>query len=197
MADAASNLRKEEEPYMLRFRETKTSQHIPIISNSYAPGPFGLRRPELIMAENQPRGRDKGDTPDGEKRGVTAAVKGRILVIEDDPASMELLAYLLRAFGYAVLSARDGAEGIEMAEHESVDLILCDVILPKADGYEVASYLKKHPALRGIPLVAMTALAAIGHPKRLFSAGFDGYIDKPIAPELFLEQVEAFMQKKN
>jgi len=177
-----------EEPTLIHFRETQAPHPILIIPKSC---------PELIMTGDQPRGRDKGDTSDGEKRGETTAVKGRILVIEDDPASMELMAYLLRAFGYAVLSARDGAEGIEMAGREIVDLIICDVNLPKTDGYEVAKYLKRHPVLRGIPLVAVTALAAVGHPKKVFSAGFDGCIDKPIAPELFLQQVEAFMQKKN
>jgi CheY-like chemotaxis protein len=122
---------------------------------------------------------------------------GRILVIEDNPQNLELMSYLLRAFGHTVLAARDGAEGIETARREMLDLIICDIHLPVMDGYEVAQHLKKHPVLRQIPLVAVTALAMVGDRDKVLSAGFDGYIDKPIVPEEFVKQIEAFMVKKS
>lgn len=120
---------------------------------------------------------------------------GRILVIEDNPASLELMIYLLRAFKHTVFTAIDGEEGLEMARREILDVIVCDVHLPKVDGYEVASRLKKHPVLRRIPLIAVTALAMVGDRDKVLAAGFDGYIDKPITPEIFVKQVEAFMKK--
>ena len=123
-------------------------------------------------------------------------MKGRFLVIEDNPQNLELMSYLLRAFGHTVLPASDGAEGIELARQEKLDLIICDVHLPVMDGYEVAQYLKRHPLLRQIPLVAVTALAMVGDREKVLSAGFDGYIDKPIDPEAFVRQIEAFMLKK-
>jgi two-component system cell cycle response regulator len=118
----------------------------------------------------------------------------RILVIEDNPANLELMTYLLTAFGHTSLSAITGEEGLERARRESPDLIVCDIHLPVKDGYEVARRLKKHAALRAIPLVAVTALAMVGDRDRVLSAGFDGYISKPIDPETFVRQVESFLR---
>lgn len=119
----------------------------------------------------------------------------RILVIEDNPANLELLTLLLEAFGYIVLPAAGGAEGIEVVRREKLDLIICDVQMPGVDGYEVARRLKKDPMLHRIPLVAVTALAMVGDREKVLAAGFDGYIDKPIAPEKFAKQMEAFMDR--
>ncbi|MFA4901336.1 MAG: response regulator [Desulfobaccales bacterium] len=119
----------------------------------------------------------------------------RILVIEDNPVNLELMTDLLEAFGFTVLAARGGVLGIELVRQEKLDLIICDVQMPGMDGYEVANYLKRDPMLRRIPLVAVTALAMVGDREKVIAAGFDGYIDKPIAPELFKKQVEAFMEK--
>ena len=119
----------------------------------------------------------------------------RILVIEDNPQNLELMTYLLQAFGYITLTARDGAEGIETVRREMLDLIICDVHLPKVNGYEVARELKRDPMLRRIPLVAVTALAMVGDRDKVLAAGFDGYIGKPITPEIFVKQVEAFLKK--
>jgi len=117
----------------------------------------------------------------------------RILVIEDNPASLELMRYLLRAFGHAPLLTGDGVEGLEAARRVVPDLILCDVQLPGLDGHEVARQLKADGALRGIPLLAVTAYAMAGDRDKLLSAGFDGYLVKPIVPETFVAEVEAFL----
>jgi len=117
----------------------------------------------------------------------------RILVIEDNPVNLELMTDLLEAFGFTVIAARGGAQGIELVRQERLDLIICDVQMPGMDGYEVAHYLKRDPMLRRIPLVAVTALAMVGDREKVLAAGFDGYIDKPIAPEMFQKQVETFM----
>jgi len=119
----------------------------------------------------------------------------RILVIEDNPVNLELMTDLLEGFGFTVLAARGGAQGIDLVRQEKLDLIICDVQMPGMDGYEVANYLKRDPMLRRIPLVAVTALAMVGDRESVLTAGFDGYIDKPISPELFRKQVEGFMEK--
>ena len=116
----------------------------------------------------------------------------RILIIEDNPANLQLMTYLLRAFGHTVLEAQDGEPGLARAA-ELPDLILCDIQLPGLDGYQVARYLKSHPRLRLVPLVAVTALAMVGDRDRVLEAGFDGYLAKPIEPETFVRQVEAFL----
>lgn len=124
---------------------------------------------------------------------MTDNLAGRILVIEDNPINMELITYLLQAFNYAVFKASDGEEGIELARREMIDLIICDVQLPKVDGYEVAHRLKEHPALHKIPLVAVTALAMVGDREKVLAVGFDGYISKPIIPELFVSQIAGYL----
>lgn len=116
----------------------------------------------------------------------------RVLVIEDNPASLDLMTYLLKAFGHQPLSARDGLEGIETAKRELPDLILCDIQLPGADGTEVCRQLKRDPAVRDIPLVAVTAYAMVGDRDKLLGEGFNGYLSKPINPETFITQVTPY-----
>ena len=117
----------------------------------------------------------------------------RILVIEDNPANLDLMTYLLRAFGHTPASAADGVEGIAAARSAIPDLIICDIQLPGLDGFDVARTLKAEPALCAIPLVAVTALAMVGDRDQILAAGFDGYLAKPIAPETFIAQLEAFL----
>ena len=119
----------------------------------------------------------------------------RILVIEDNATNLELMTYLLNAFGHTTVAARDGEEGLEAAATSRADLILCDLSLPRLDGYAVARRLKADPALRGTPLIAVTASAMVGDRDKVIAAGFDGYISKPITPETFVGEVERFLQR--
>ena len=121
----------------------------------------------------------------------------RILVIEDNPTNLTLMGYLLKAFGHTVLTAIDGEQGLEAVRSEVPDLIICDVQIPKLDGYEVAKQLKNHPTLCKIPLIAVTALAMVGDREKMLAAGFDGYIPKPIDPEAFVPEVEALLHSTN
>lgn len=118
----------------------------------------------------------------------------RILVIEDNKDNLELMSYLLNSFGYTVLTAVNGKEGLEIARRQLPDLIICDIHLPEVDGYEVARHLKNHPALKAIPLIAVTALAMVGDRDKVLAAGFNAYISKPIDPETFVEQVKTLLQ---
>jgi len=117
----------------------------------------------------------------------------RILIIEDNPANLELMSYLLAAFGYTTLSAGDGAAGLDLARGEAPDLVVCDIQLPLLDGYEVARRLRGDATTSGVPLVAVTAFAMVGDRDRVIAAGFDGYIAKPIDPQTFVSQVEVFL----
>jgi diguanylate cyclase (GGDEF)-like protein/PAS domain S-box-containing protein len=120
-------------------------------------------------------------------------VSARILIIEDNATNMELMVYLLQAFGFTPLSASDGEAGVEAARRELPDLIICDVHLPKLDGYGVVAALKADATVRHIPALAVTALAMVGDREKLLEAGFDGYIGKPIEPDTFIEQIESFL----
>lgn len=117
----------------------------------------------------------------------------RVLVIEDNPASLDLMVYLLKAFGHEPLSARDGLEGIAVAQSESPDLILCDIQLPGADGIQVCEQLKKDAALKDVPLVAVTAYAMVGDREKLLAHGFNGYLSKPINPQTFMDEMAPYL----
>jgi CheY-like chemotaxis protein len=117
----------------------------------------------------------------------------RIVLIEDNWANLELMTYLLETHGHRVEGARDGEGGLERVRAAAPDTIVCDIHLPKMDGYEVARQLKGDPKLRGLPLIAVTALAMVGDREKVLAAGFDGYIAKPIVPETFVSQVETFL----
>lgn len=116
-------------------------------------------------------------------------MNGRVLVIEDNPENMELLVYLLRTSGNEVLTAEEGESGLAVAEREVPDLILCDIRMPVMDGFEVARRLKRDPALRDIPLIAVTASVSGADRESSLAAGFDDFVAKPIDPEKFLGQV--------
>lgn len=117
----------------------------------------------------------------------------KILVIEDNPTNLQLMVYLLQAFGHTPLEAVDGETGLDLLQREAPDLILCDIHLPGTDGFGIAKQLKGHPVFSKIPLVAVTALAMVGDRDRILAAGFNGYITKPITPETFVGQVESFL----
>ena len=116
-----------------------------------------------------------------------------ILVVEDHPANQKLMAYLLGTCGYLVQLAATGEEALELAQQVDFDLILCDIHMTGMDGYEVARRLKGDPKRCRIPLVAVTALVQSGDREEVLAAGFDGYIAKAIAPQLFIQQVQSFL----
>jgi two-component system cell cycle response regulator len=117
----------------------------------------------------------------------------KILVIEDNRANLELMSYLLRVFGHEPIPALDGQEAWEAAQREPFDLFLCDIHLPRLDGYGLAKLLKGDETLKKTPLIAVTAHALVGDRDKVYAAGFDGYISKPIDPESFIAQVDAFL----
>lgn len=116
-----------------------------------------------------------------------------ILVVDDNRDNMELMQYLLKAFGYESLAAATGLEAVRVARDKRPDLILMDIQMPDMDGYEATETIKREPPLEDCPVVAVTAFAMVGDQQRILSSGFEGYISKPIAPETFVAQVEAYL----
>lgn len=116
-------------------------------------------------------------------------MSAHIPIIEDQ----QLMVTLLAKCGYEVLLAGTGEEGIELAQRETFDLILCDIRMSGMDGFEVAHRLKADPKCCQTPLVAITALTRLSDRDQLLAAGFDGYVPKAIAPQLFIQQVQSFL----
>ena len=117
----------------------------------------------------------------------------RVLVIEDNPANMELVRYILDKFGYAVDAAIDGESGVRMAQASPPGLVICDLQLPGIDGFGVLRQLKSMPQMRQVPVLAVTAYAMVGDRERVLAAGFDGYIAKPIDPQHFVQQIASVL----
>jgi len=118
-----------------------------------------------------------------------------MLIVEDNAPNLELMSYLLRAFGYAHTVARDGVEALDIARRERPDLIICDIQLPRMDGYQVLQDLKRDASFRNTPIIAVTALAMVGDRDKILASGFTGYIAKPIQPDTFVPQVEKYLDQ--
>lgn len=116
-----------------------------------------------------------------------------VLVVEDNEENLTLIDYLLRAYGYEPLLARNGREGIRMAAETRPGVILLDLRMPDLDGYEVVRQLKNMIGLENTPVVAVTASAMIGDRERIAAAGFDGYIQKPLDPRSFIGTLERLL----
>ena len=120
-------------------------------------------------------------------------MKKTVLVIEDNEQNLYLVTFILESHGYGVRAARDGASGIEMAAADIPDIILLDIQLPLMDGYAVARRLRSNPHLSQVPIIAVTSYAMAGDREKAIEAGCDGYIEKPINPDIFMTQVEAYL----
>lgn len=118
----------------------------------------------------------------------------RILLIEDNAQNRYLTKFLLEQRGHRILEANTGPVGLEMAAQLRPDLILLDIQLPGMDGHAVARALKSDAALKDIPIVAVTSYAMAGDREKCLAAGAEGYIEKPINPESFVTEVEAFLR---
>lgn len=104
----------------------------------------------------------------------------KILVIEDNDINMDLMIFILTAFGLNVIPALNGLAGLAIAKAEVPDLIICDIHMPLLDGFGVLAALRSDPTTTHIPVVAITALAMAGDSERLLAAGFNGYLSKPV-----------------
>ncbi|MCX8110634.1 MAG: response regulator [Syntrophorhabdaceae bacterium] len=120
----------------------------------------------------------------------------KILVIEDNEQNLYLLKFILEKHGYEVIVAVDGQEGIEKTVSERPDLILLDIQLPVMDGHAVARQLRKNSQLDNIPIIAVTSYAMTGDREKAIESGCNGYIEKPINPDTFIQQVEHYLAFK-
>jgi two-component system, cell cycle response regulator DivK len=118
-----------------------------------------------------------------------------ILVVEDNAANMRLSTFLLESAGHTVVAAASAEVGVALALECRPDLILMDIQLPGMDGLQATALLKRNEATRGIPVIALTALAMKGDEERIRAAGCDGYIAKPLAYKDFLAVIREHLVK--
>lgn len=120
--------------------------------------------------------------------------RGTILVVEDDPKALHLMAETLRQADYLVICAMDGAQALESAIQEKPDLILMDVHLPGMIGLTVARRLKKNPGTASIPIVAVTATEPSREEPAAIFRDCVGYLPKPLSPRSVIGLVQASLQ---
>jgi len=116
-----------------------------------------------------------------------------LLIIEDNAQNFYMMRFLLEKNGFEVVGAETGRLGIEAAISNKPRAILLDIQLPEMDGYAVAAELKRHPELAGVPIIAVTSYAMVGDRERILAAGATGYIEKPIDPETFVDEVRGYL----
>ena len=118
----------------------------------------------------------------------------RILVIEDQEDNRRIVRDLFTSVGYEIIEAVTGEDGVTAAETHVPDLILMDIQLPGLDGYGATRRIKANPALRHIPIIAVTSYALSGDEAKAFEAGCDAYVSKPFSPRALLAKVREYLQ---
>lgn len=117
----------------------------------------------------------------------------RILVVDDNPVSRELVREVLHAPGREIVEASHGREALEQARAAPPDLVLLDIQMPVLDGFAVLGEMRRDPRLAHIPVVALTAFAMRGDRQKALAAGFNDYITKPIEGAALRKRVEALL----
>ena len=122
-------------------------------------------------------------------------LKKKLLIVEDNQDSRELVIKILRNRDYQLIEAVDGEDGLEKAIAEQPDIILLDISLPKMGGYEVAKNLRLREEFKHTPIIAFTAHAMKGDEEKALQSGFSGYISKPINVRELPKQIEYYVKK--
>lgn len=119
----------------------------------------------------------------------------KLLLIEDDTALRENTAELLELQGYDIITAADGKAGIAMAQSNDPDLIVCDIMMPEADGYEVLQTLADDPKTRQIPFIFLSAKTEHKEVRKGMDLGADDYLTKPFEEEELVSAIESRLAK--
>jgi two-component system, cell cycle response regulator DivK len=122
-------------------------------------------------------------------------MKKKILIVEDNKDSREILGLFVTKFGHHVVKASNSQEAIRYAEAECPDLIFMDLDLPDADGIKTTAILKKNPKTAHIPVVAVTAWMSALWEERALRVGIETYLIKPISPQTLKETIEEYTKR--
>jgi two-component system cell cycle response regulator DivK len=124
-----------------------------------------------------------------------ANVTKRILVVEDQEDNRQILRDLLTNADYELMEAENGEEALAAVERQRPDLILMDIQLPILDGYETTRRIKANPALKDVPIIAVTSYALSGDEDKALAAGRDGFVPKPFSPRQLLAKIREYLRQ--
>ena len=116
-----------------------------------------------------------------------------ILLVEDNEDNRIVYSTILKHFGYDVIEALNGEEGIAKARSQHPDLVLMDISIPVIDGWEATQVLKHDPVTKDIPVIALTAHALASDREKALEVGCDGYLAKPCEPRAVVAEVQRFI----
>lgn len=122
-------------------------------------------------------------------------MKPRILIVEDEPDAMEMIAFNIESAGYLVLKAADGKQAIAKAQRDLPSLIVLDLMLPEVDGLEVCKVLRRDPATAQIPIVMLTAKAEEIDRILGLELGADDYLTKPFSPRELVLRIKGLLRR--
>lgn len=121
--------------------------------------------------------------------------KKTILIVDDTPANLKLLATLLTAQEYRVRPAPNGEHALASVQKEPPDLILLDIMMPEMDGYQTMREIRKDPKFRSLPILALTAKAMKGDREKCLEAGASDYIAKPVNTDQLLSLLRVWLYR--
>lgn len=121
----------------------------------------------------------------------------KVLVVDDNEDSVNILLKTLQSAGYSVQLARDGIEAILMIRNEDPDLVLLDIMMPRMDGFEVCQAVKSNSKTKHIPIVIITGKTDINSKYRALKLGASDYVTKPIRPFETVRKVKTYLQKSS
>ncbi len=119
----------------------------------------------------------------------------RILIADDDPRNIFVLASALEDFGAEILEAENGKVALEMLEQQRVDLILMDIMMPEMNGYQVIKAIRSSKVYGNIPIIAVTAKSLKDDREKCMEAGANDYISKPVDYDTLVRLVKAWISK--
>ncbi len=120
-------------------------------------------------------------------------MSNRILVAEDQPDNRQIIRDMLAGTDYEIAEAENGEQALAAIAKQRPDLILMDIQLPIMDGYEATRRIKADPALRSIPIIAVTSYALSGEEHKARAAGCDDYVPKPYSPRHLLAKIRQYL----
>ena len=123
-------------------------------------------------------------------------VSAKILVVDDEPDCVSIIQCRLEWCHYKVLTASDGAEGLQIAEIENPDIVLLDTNMPVMDGHEMLERMRKHPILKDTPVIMVTALCEMHDIAAASALGISDYVTKPVDFTSLLEKISDILESR-
>ena len=121
----------------------------------------------------------------------------RILIIDDDPNVLAMLAALFTKPGNEIVTAQNGSEGVLMAQNSPPDAVIVDLMMPEMNGHQVCANLRSHPATRKIPILMLTAVRELPAAMKGMASGANDFMTKPFQNDEVVARVEALLKRRS